>query len=83
MRVFPNGDTNPDFKKYYSALISVPRIIKNTIYTYQNWVDLDQAKGHPTILFNMAELNGINLQAYREYLTPGTFELLVKDMSVY
>jgi hypothetical protein len=80
---FPNGDTNPDFKKYYSALISVPRTIKNTIYTYQNWVDLDQAKGHPTILFNMAELNGINLLAYREYLSPGYFDLLVKDMSAY
>jgi hypothetical protein len=80
---FPNGDANPDFKKYYSALISVPRIIKNTIYTFQNWVDLDQAKGHPTILFNMAELNGINLQAYREYLSPGYFDLLVKDMSAY
>ena len=44
------GRKNPDFGKYYSALITQPRIFKNTIFSYHEYIDIDQKKGHPTIL---------------------------------
>lgn len=47
---YPNGQPNKAYGKYWSALISHPRIIKNTIFEYQDWVDIDQRKGHPTII---------------------------------
>jgi hypothetical protein len=78
-----NGRPNPKFKRYYSALIAQPRIIKNTLFQYQGWTDLDQQKGHPTILLDMAEKNGITLNAYKEYLTPGNFDRLVTDISAH
>jgi len=43
-KVLPNSMTNPDYGKYYGALITQPRLIKNTIFKYQNWIDLDQKK---------------------------------------
>jgi hypothetical protein len=30
---YPDGRPNPAFKKYWSALITMPRVIKNTLYT--------------------------------------------------
>ena len=64
---FPNGQPNPAFNKYYSALISQPRIIKNTIFHYQGWVDIDQRKGHPTILLAIAEMNNLDLPVTNLY----------------
>lgn len=80
---FPNGKPNPAWRKYYSALISQPRIIKNTIFKYQDWVDIDQKKGHPTILLSVAKKNNIKLDSYEEYLLEGNFDRLVRDMSAY
>lgn len=80
---FPNGQNNPAFNKYYSALISQPRIIKNTIFHYQGWIDIDQKKGHPTIIYCVAEKNGIDLPAYKSYLLEGNFDKIVKTFEDY
>jgi hypothetical protein len=80
---FPNGSPNPAFKKYYSALISQPRIIKNTIFQFQDWIDIDQKKGHPTILLNVAQKNKCPIPSYDKYLEEGYFDKLVKEMSEY
>lgn len=81
--LFPNGQVNPAYNKYYSALISQPRLIKNTIFKYQGWVDIDQRKGHPTLLLAVAEANEVDLPAYKEYLLEGNFDKIVADMSAY
>lgn len=81
--LFPNGQVNPAYNKYYSALISQPRLIKNTIFKYQGWVDIDQRKGHPTLLLAVAEANGVDLPAYKYYLLEGNFDKIVADMSAY
>ena len=81
--LFPNRQPNPAYKKYYSALISQPRLIKNTIFHYQGWVDIDQRKGHPTIIYSVAEKNHIELPAYKSYLLEGNFEKIVNDFEKY
>jgi hypothetical protein len=82
-RLFPNQQPNPAYDKYYSALISQPRLIKNTIFKYQGWVDIDQRKGHPTLLLAVAEANEVYLPAYKKYLLEGNFDKIVADMSAY
>lgn len=53
---------------YYSALVTQSKIIKNTIYKYQDYIDIDQKKAHPTLLLSIANKNGCDLETYTEYL---------------
>jgi uncharacterized protein YihD (DUF1040 family) len=76
-----NGNRNPYYKKMYGALIRHPRIIKNTIFKYHDYIDIDQRKGHPTIIYDMAKKNGITLTAYEDYLN--NFDKHVKKMIKY
>jgi hypothetical protein len=76
---YKNGEKNPHYNKIYGALISQPRIIKNTLFKYQNWIDLDQRKGHPTLIMNHAKHCKIELPAYEYYLTPGNFDYIVEE----
>jgi hypothetical protein len=80
---FPNGQPNPAFDKYCSALISQPRIIKNTIFHYQGWVDIDQRKGHPNLLLAVADKNELDLPAYKSYLLEGNFDKIVASFANY
>lgn len=81
--VLPNGNPNPNYSKYYSALIAQQRIIKNTLFHFSNWVDLDQKKGHPTILLSVARKNNFELKSYEHYLADGNFDKIVSDFSEY
>ena len=80
-KVLPNKMANPNYGKYYSALIAQPRLIKNTIFKYQNWIDVDQKKGHPTIIYCNAKRIGLELPAYKEYLT--NFDAYVTELTEY
>lgn len=80
-KYLPNKKLNPNYGKYHSALISQPRLIKNTIFKYQNWVDVDQKKGHPTIIYCNAKRLGLDLPAYKEYLT--NFNTYVDELTEY
>lgn len=82
-QTYPNGEPNPAFKKYYSALISQPRLIKNTIFHYLGWIDLDQKKGHITLLFAIANKNNFELPAYKSYLMEGNFDRIVAEFANY
>jgi hypothetical protein len=75
---------NPLFRRYYSALIAMPRVIKNTIYKYQNWIDIDQRKGHMTILSELGEKNGEDMKAYKDVINnfDGVCDTLIKYHSV-
>jgi len=55
-------------EKYCGNLIILPRIIKNTIFKYHEYVDIDQVKGHPSILVNLAFFNGKHLPNISKYV---------------
>ena len=80
---FPNGRRNPEYGRRYGSLCMMPRVIKNTIFHHEGWIDFDQVKGHPTILLELAERNKNDLPAYKEYLIKDRFEELVKEISDY
>lgn len=77
------GARNPTHGKYYSGLISMPRIIKNTIFHYQEWVDIDQVKGHPTMLHDLATRNELAVPGLKDYLEPGRFDEYVKILGEF
>ena len=62
------GLLNPDFEKYSSALIAMPRVIKNTLFAYSNWIDIDMVKGHPSIVYEMGRANGKEMGGFKAYL---------------
>ena len=72
---------NPAFGKMYSALITMPRLIKGTIYHYQGWVDFDQRKGHPTILRELVERNGGKVPFYDSYIN--NFDAIAEEIAVF
>jgi hypothetical protein len=76
-----NSKPNPNYGKIYSALISQPRLIKNTIFKYHDYIDIDQKKGHPTIIKAIADKAKMELRTYNEYLT--NFDIYVDEMSKY
>lgn len=78
-----DGSTNKYHGKQYSGLISMPRIIKNTLFEYQEWTDIDQKKGHPTLLFDVATKSKIPVLALKDYLQDGKFEEYVTILSEY
>lgn len=77
----PDGRTNPKYGKYHGALIILPRIVKNTIFKYHDYIDIDQRKGHPTIIYCHAEQCGIKIPAYKDYLE--NFNDYVAEISEY
>lgn len=62
------GALNPKYEKYSSALIAMPRVIKNTLFAYHNWIDLDMVKGHPSIIYELGRANGLEMNGFRAYL---------------
>jgi len=65
----------------HTGIILLKRSLKNTIFKFLNWIDIDQKKGHPTILIELAEKNGIDLKYYKRYIN--NFEDIVKQLSEF
>ena len=84
-QMFQNGEnvSNPLFGKYWGNLTIQAGLIKNTIFTFQGWVDYDQVKGHPTILYEVAMKGGHRLPAYENYLKEGGFEEWCSELIPY
>jgi len=59
---------NNNYNKYASSLTPHSKFLKNTIFHYLGWRDYDQKKGHPTILYELGERNGVFLTAFKEYI---------------
>ena len=53
---------------FNNSIITLPKKIKHTIFSFANYLDLDQMKGHPTIGYNIAKLNNIELDSFRKYI---------------
>jgi hypothetical protein len=48
--------------------ICISRDFKHTFFDHFNWIDLDMVKGHPTILYSIAQKNGLSLSSFETYL---------------
>lgn len=79
--LLPDGtNNNPFYGKYYGGLIQLPRIIKNTIFKYGNWIDLDIAKCHPSIIYSIGTKSGMVLKGYEAYINPEKNALITQEM---
>ena len=78
--LLPNGNNNPFYGKYHGGLIQLPRIIKNTIFKYGNWIDLDIAKCHPSIIYSIGIKSGMTLNGYESYINPTTNATITNEM---
>lgn len=60
-RFYPENSISP---------ICLSRHIKHTLFKALEWIDLDMVKGHPSLLYSLAKLNGIEDQfnAFKSYL---------------
>lgn len=61
-----------DMGRFYAnnsiSPICLSRHIKHTLFHYMDWCDLDMVKGHPSILYNIANNNNISLPYFERYL---------------
>lgn len=78
-----NGNANKNFGEIYSGLITMPRIIKNTLFQYDNWTDIDQKKGHPNMLYSVATNNNVQVPGIADYLADGRFDEYVTILSAF
>jgi phage/plasmid-associated DNA primase len=60
-RFYPNNSISP---------ICLSRHVKHTLFHALNWVDIDMVKGHPSLIYSVAKLNGVedNFKAFKQYL---------------
>lgn len=59
-----------DIGRYYgNSFITLPRKIKHTLFQYAGFVDLDQQKGHPTIVCELGRMNGEDFDCINQYVT--------------
>jgi len=49
--------------------INVSRHFKHSLFSSQDWIDLDMVRGHPSILYYIAKNNNIHLKTFEKYLT--------------
>lgn len=59
------------------GLLPIKRSVKNTLFKYQNYIDIDQVKGHITILLELAKKNNHSIAIYEQYLE--NFDEIVKE----
>jgi len=73
-RFYPDNSISP---------ICLSRHIKHTLFHHLNYIDLDMVKGHPTIIYNIAKMNNIQLPTFEKYLKDPTsiFEQLIEYYS--
>lgn len=78
-----NGNKNKDYGQIYAALITMPRVIKNTLFHYDGWTDIDQKKGHPNMLYSVATNNKVSVPGLADYLADGRFDEYVRALSEF
>ncbi len=54
--------------KYWQAMVAQPRILKDTLYEFGEYLDLDQKKGHAKLMYEFGLRLKLPMDAYRRYL---------------
>jgi hypothetical protein len=62
------------YEMVYGAPISLPRVLKNTLFYFHDCKDIDMVKGHPTLLSEVADKAGDTLSAFNDYIQDGRFD---------
>jgi hypothetical protein len=83
-----NGQTKIKYYQSYNlgrfngeSIINFPKRIKHTLFKYNNYIDIDQVKGHATICLELAKNNNKKLEAFEEYVENS--QKIFNDMTVY
>jgi phage/plasmid-associated DNA primase len=63
------------------SLIVQPRIIKHTILRFLGWKDIDQVKGHPTIICEIGRLNNVEFKGIKHYIE--NFDIICSELIKY
>ena len=71
-RFYPDNDKSP---------IAQARIIKHTLFYYLGWKDIDQVKGHPTIICEVGRLNNIIFEGIKFYIN--NFDKICNELIDY
>jgi len=79
----PAGKIGRRYAVEKGSLTVHSKFLKNTIFYFQKWRDIDAIKGHPTIIYYIAKKNGINLHSYEQYLAEGGFDAICNDLIDY
>jgi len=80
---YDNGNKVKEYGQIYAGLITMPRVIKNTLFHYDGWTDIDQKKGHPTMLYSVATNNKVSVPGIADYLAEGRFDEYVRILSEF
>lgn len=51
-----------------SSMLTIPRVIKHTIFESMNWIDIDISKSYPTIIYEMGKINKLDFSSVYEYI---------------
>lgn len=57
------------------------KFIKHTVFQYQNWLDIDMVKGHPSILLSLLGQNGMTSQCFDNVVH--NFDTKWKEIALY
>ena len=57
------------------------KLIKHTVFQYQNWLDIDMVKGHPSILLSILGQNGITSKCFEDVVHK--FDTIWKEIARY
>lgn len=71
-RVYPDRDV---------GLTPQCRCIKNTLYSYHNYKDIDMKKSFPNIVLSLAKNNGVELPEYEYYIK--NYDSIVEELRDY
>jgi phage/plasmid-associated DNA primase len=71
--------------RFYSDSDTSPcchtKFIKHTVFKYQDWLDIDMVKGHPSILLSLLERNGKSCSTFYELVND--FGTKWKEIAAY
>ena len=71
-RFYGDGDRSP---------VCHSKFIKHTVFSYQNWLDIDMVKGHSSILLHIGKKNGLTLPAFNDVVH--NFDTKWRDIAEY
>jgi hypothetical protein len=63
------------------SMVVQPRIIKHTLYEYLGYLDIDQVKGHPTIISEIGRLNNVIFEGVEYYIN--NFQVICDTLIEY
>ena len=74
-------DQDKGYGKYRGSLITTCKLIKNTIFLSNGWIDIDLKKAHPSLMLSIAKRNEITAHSFETYI--GEFDRIASMLIEY